>query len=162
MFFGGINNYALRVTFNDSAPPTWDQTPLFENTLPRALGGDPILVTDKDTGRTFVSQLQALTPTATMDITDDDGASYIRAQALELLQALTIRPSVSVHIMLQCLRALCIECGLLLFAGGIRETASNTGAANCALSVDGGLTFGPAIPVYVFSAVNGCFPLHVT
>src|SRR6185436_11883707 len=61
MFFGGINDYALRVSFNDSTSPagtTWDQTPLVSNTAPRAVGGDPILITDKDTGRTFVSQLQ--------------------------------------------------------------------------------------------------------
>ena len=80
MFFGGLSNYALRIGFDDTASPaiaTWTQLPLVSNAaVPRVVGGDPILVTDKDTGRTFVSQLQALTPTATMDITDDDGATF--------------------------------------------------------------------------------------
>jgi len=79
MTYGGLSTYALRATFNDNVSPAsvnWTQTPLLTASLPRA-AGDPILVTDKDTGRTFVSQLQGLTPSATMDYTDDDGATYV-------------------------------------------------------------------------------------
>jgi hypothetical protein len=82
MFFGGFSPYALRVGFDDSTTPatvTWDQTSLLLAATPRAFG-DPILFTDHDTGRTFVSQLIGLTPFSGMDFTDDDGTTYLPTQ----------------------------------------------------------------------------------
>ncbi|MBD0373276.1 MAG: VCBS repeat-containing protein [Pyrinomonadaceae bacterium] len=164
MFFGGLSDYALRVTFNDSTSPaqvTWDQTPLVSDTAPRIIGGDPILVTDKDTGRTFVSQLQGLTPTATMDITDNDGASYTPSAGFgigsgidhQTIGAGPFHAPVPQGAVYQNAVYYCSQ-------EGVQETGSGTGAANCALSVDGGLTFGPAVPVYAFTELNGCAPLH--
>ncbi|MCA1815015.1 MAG: exo-alpha-sialidase, partial [Acidobacteria bacterium] len=164
MFFGGLSPYAVRVGFDDSSSParvTWERTLLTTNTLPRAQGGDPILVTDKDTGRTFVSQLQAETTTSTMDVTDDDGASYKPAAGFGIAsgidhQTLGVGPFHSpapAGAVYQNAVYYCAQEGLV-------NTASGTGAANCALSVDGGLTFGPAVPVYVFTELNGCGPLH--
>src|SRR5262249_49553514 len=151
-----------RVGFNDVSSPaksTWERTLLVTDPLPRALGGDPILVTDRNAGRTFVAQLEFETTTETMDFTDDDGASYKPAQGFGIGSGIDHEtlgvgpfhapaPSGAVY---PNAVYYCAQEGLV--SGG-------NGAANCALSVDGGLTFGPAVPVYAFSALNQCGPLH--
>jgi hypothetical protein len=80
LYFGGFLPSLLKVTFSDCSSPagvTWDQKPLLSASTPRA-AGDPILFTDHATGRTFVAQLEGLTPAgATIDITDDDGDTFI-------------------------------------------------------------------------------------
>src|SRR4030095_6328452 len=79
-YFGGFLPYMLRVTFDDSVFPakaTWEKAGLTVATAPRVFG-DPILFTDQDTGRTFVSQELGLSPGgSTMEYTDDDGRSFL-------------------------------------------------------------------------------------
>ncbi len=80
LYFGGFLPAMLKITFNDCTSPagtTWDTKPLLSASTPRVFG-DPILFTDHDTGRTFVAQLEGLTPLgSTIDITDDDGDTFI-------------------------------------------------------------------------------------
>jgi len=160
MFFGGFSPYALRVGFNDATTPatvTWDQTALLVAATPR-VAGDPILFTDRDTGRTFVSQLFGLTPFNGMDYTDDDGATYLPSMGSGIGSGVDHQTigggpfhapipggATYPHSVYYC-----AQDGL---------NSNGTGIANCALSIDGGVTFGPAVPVYALS-VNGCFPLH--
>ncbi len=107
---------------------------------------DPILYTDHRTNRTFVSQLSA--NCSLMAFTDNDGATW------------TQNP---------------VGCGIAAAAdhqtvGGGPFTAPLTGVgyqdsvyycaqaiatATCALSVDGGLTFGPGAPLYTALACGG-------
>jgi hypothetical protein len=79
LYFGGFLPAMLKVTFSDCSSPAgalWEQKPLISASTPRA-AGDPILFTDSITGRTFVAQLEGLTPAgATIDITDDDGDTF--------------------------------------------------------------------------------------
>src|SRR3954464_8936884 len=79
MLFGGFSPELYRATFDDCPSPAnvlWEAKPLRLASTPRA-AGDPILFTDHDTGRTFVSQLEGLTPAgSTTDITDDDGDNF--------------------------------------------------------------------------------------
>src|SRR5438270_3297110 len=79
LYFGGFSAAMAKVTWDDCSSPagaTWENKPLLSANTPRAFG-DPILFTDHDTGRTFVAQLEGLTPAgATIDITDDDGDSF--------------------------------------------------------------------------------------
>jgi hypothetical protein len=76
LYFGGFAATMLKVTWDDCSSPAgilWDPKPLVSASTPRA-AGDPILFTDHATGRTFVAQLEGLTPAgATIDITDSDG-----------------------------------------------------------------------------------------
>lgn len=144
LFFGGLSQYALSVSFDDSSSPartTWTQLPLNLDTLPRAVGGDPILYTDHLTGRTLISQLQFGTTTATLDYTDNDGA--------------TLQPSMGAGIASgidhQTLGGGPFHTPLpqgTLYPNAVYYCAQDVGAANCALSVDGGRTFGPAVPIY--------------
>jgi PKD repeat protein len=146
MYFGGFLPYAVRVTFDDSTSPAtvnWDRAPV---TLPTAtrVFGDPILFTDRQTGRTFISQLIGLTPLgSTTEYTDDDGRSFRPSEGSGL-------PSNIDH---------------QTFGGGPYHAPVPNGAnpayqnavyycsqsvaeAGCSLSIDGGLTFGPFVPMY--------------
>jgi hypothetical protein len=153
MFFGGLSQYALRVSFDDRTSPArvaWDQLPLVLNTVPRAVGGDPILYTDKDTGRTFISQLQFGTTTATLDYTDNDGATFQPSTGAGLTSGIdhqTIGGG-PYHAP--------VPLGAL-YPNAVYYCAQSIAEANCALSIDGGRTFGPAVPIY---GVNDCGGLH--
>src|SRR5438132_12258705 len=75
LYFGGFSPAMAKVTWDDCSSPagaTWENTPLLSANTPRAFR-DTILFTDHDTARTFVAQLEGLTPAdSTIDITDDD------------------------------------------------------------------------------------------
>ena len=79
LYFGGFLPSMLKITFNDCSSPAsalWETKDLLSASTPRAFG-DPILFTDHTTGRTFVAQLEGLTPLgSTIDITDDDGDNF--------------------------------------------------------------------------------------
>ena len=79
LFFGGFSPAMAKITWDDCSSPAgalWENKALLSANTPRAFG-DPILFTDHTTGRTFVAQLEGLTPAgATIDITDDDGDHF--------------------------------------------------------------------------------------
>src|SRR5437667_285221 len=80
LYFGGFSPAMAKVTWDDCSSPAgalWENKPLLSANTPRGFG-DPILFTLHDTGRTFVAQLEGLTPAgSTIDITDDDGDHFI-------------------------------------------------------------------------------------
>jgi PKD repeat protein len=80
LYFGGFSPAMAKVTWDDCSSPAgalWENKPLLSANTPRAFG-DPILFTLHDTGRTFVAQLEGLTPAgSTIDITDDDGDNFL-------------------------------------------------------------------------------------
>lgn len=110
---------------------------------------DPILYTQQDTGRTIVSQLLFPTKQSAMAYTDDDGQTWTASQGSG------------------------INCGVdhqgvgggPWAPGGISELATYPRAiyycaqdialAECAVSLDGGLTFGPGVPIYNLSECGG-------
>jgi hypothetical protein len=153
MYFGGFSPAMLRVTFSDCASPAdalWEAKSLLTASTPRGFG-DPILFTDSITGRTFVSQLEGLTPAgSTTDITDDDGETFQPSEGSSL-------PSDIDH---------------QTFGGGpfappldgvpnpvyphaVYYAAQSVADARAALSVDGGYTFGPASPMYTIAQCAG-------
>jgi len=79
LYFGGFSPAMAKVTWDDCSSPAgalWENKPLLSANTPRGFG-DPILFTLHDTGRTFVAQLEGLTPAgSTIDITDDDGDHF--------------------------------------------------------------------------------------
>jgi hypothetical protein len=154
MLFGGFSPDLYRATFNDCsspAKPNWEAKPLLLAATPRA-AGDPILFTDPITGRTFVSQLEGLTPAgSTTDITDNDGDTFMPSEGSNL-------PSDIDH---------------QTFGGGpfhdpkpptvgtyphaVYYASQSVGDARAAVSVDGGVTFGPGFPMYT---IDQCAGLH--
>ena len=113
---------------------------------------DPILFTDPDTGRTFVSQLLFPTKQSAMAFTDDEGASWGISQGSGINSGVDhqtvgggpfpasdpVGPSGD-------------------YPHAVYYCAQDVGDANCALSRDGGVTFGPAAIIY---DVNQCDGLH--
>jgi hypothetical protein len=154
MLFGGFSPDLYRATFDDCsspAKPNWEAKPLVLAAAPFPLG-DPILFTDHDTGRTFVSQLNGLTPAGSKtDVTDDDGDNFTPSEGSSL-------PSDIDH---------------QTFGGGIYHdpvppkidpypnaiyyASQSVSDARAARSDDGGVTFGPAFPMYT---IDQCAGLH--
>ena len=146
-YYGGFLLDMLRITFDDCSSPAnayWEQKPLTLAATPRALG-DPILFTDHVAGRTWVMQEEAQAG-ATTDITDNDGESFSPSTGSG--------PPAGVDHETQASGP---------YAGSPPPTAlwPSTGAkravyyaaqsvsdARISRSDDGGVTFGPAIPMY--------------
>ena len=154
MLFGGFSPELYRATFNDCsspAKPNWEAKPLLLASTPRA-AGDPILFTDHDTGRTFVSQLEGLTPAgSTTDLTDDDGDTFSPSEGSSLPSDIDhqtfgggrfhdpIPPTVGAY------------------PNAVYYASQSVADARAARSDDGGVTFGPAFPMYT---IDQCAGLH--
>ena len=149
----------LRVGFDDQAcpqtpPSTWkDVTPLTSQE-----SFDPILFSDHQTNRTFVSHLLLLPGAGASSFTDDDGTNWIPIQGAGVgsgfdHQTLGGGPF---HAPVPPLPG---------YRNAVYYCAQDIAFANCALSLDGGLTFGPAVPMYVLASpdtatVGQCAGLH--
>lgn len=147
MFAGGGTLKTFRISnFNDRVSPvtaTWTNVSGNQHiaTSPRA-AADPILFTDRITGRTFAGQEEGLTPFATVEYTDDDGGIFVPTQGSGVVSGvdhetigggplappLTLDPNTPGA-----------------YPHGVYYCAQALGPANCALSLDGGLTYGPAM-----------------
>ena len=142
-------NHTLRVTFNDSVIPAtafWEdqRSPLARVSL------DPILFTDDGhfggTNRTFSSQLNGVT--SELSFTDDDGNSWLPTQGSGQPAGVDHQsvgggpyavPAPSVN----------------TYPHAIYYCSQDIVTAFCSRSDDGGLTFGPGLPIYIFTTVSG-------
>jgi hypothetical protein len=146
MYIAGTET--LKVDYDDCSSPataTWEDV---SADLTSLVTFDPILFTDQQTGRTFVSQLLPA-KISLMAYTDDDGATWSPSQgaginsgvdhqsigggpfAPGLLQPLTDYPNI------------------------VYYCSQDIALAQCAASLDGGRTFGLAIPIYNLTQCNG-------
>lgn len=151
-YFGGFSPYMLNVVFNDCQSPalvTWNQKTLLTANTPRA-AGDPILYTDKQTGRTFVCQEEGLTPAgSTTDYTDDDGASFLPSTG-------SGAPSCIDH---ETIGGGPFHAPLTspLYPNAIYYASQCVADATIAVSLDGGQTFGASVPMFT---ISDCAGLH--
>jgi hypothetical protein len=150
MTYGGFGD-PVRVTFDDCPSPakaTWVTTPAITANTTRALG-DPILYTDRETGRTLVSQLEGGSKQSTTDYTDDDGAHYLPTQG----------SGVNSGVDHQTLGGGPFGAASTLphptYQNAVYYCAQDVADANCAVSLDGGVTFGPAVPMYNATQCGG-------
>ncbi|MEP6698779.1 MAG: hypothetical protein ABJB09_03525 [Verrucomicrobiota bacterium] len=152
LFFGGFSPALARITFNDCSSPAgalWEPKTLLTANSTRVYG-DPIMFTDHDTGRTFVSQLEGLTPAgSTTDITDNDGDSFLPSEGSSL-------PSDLDH---QTIGGGRFHAPLVgtVYPNAVYYASQSIADARAALSITGGFTFGPGFPMYV---VAQCAGLH--
>ena len=153
--FGGganitnLNATALRITCSDCPSPAaavWEKTAsLIAAGSPR-LYGDPILYTDHETGRTFISQLLGLTPLQSgTDFTDDDGRTILPTTPTGIPsgvdhQAIAGGPY---HAPIPTIPPGTAYKNAVYYCS---QDLVNSVPANCSLSVDGGVTWGPAVP----------------
>jgi hypothetical protein len=147
MFQAGLQT--LRVSFNDAASPATAFWQDVSYTLTGLATLDPILYTDRETGRTFVSQLAGVT--SLMAVTDDDGASWLPSQGAGI-------PSGVDH---QTVGGGAPAAGLLpgvvaaLYPHAVYYCSQEIALALCAESPDGGLTFGLGVPIYNLTQCGG-------
>ncbi|HVG11046.1 MAG TPA: PKD domain-containing protein [Thermoanaerobaculia bacterium] len=110
---------------------------------------DPILFTDFRTGRTFASQLGP--KCSLMSLSDDDGDNWLPSQGCGINagvdhQTVGGGPFPASD-----------PVGGIGYPNATYYCSQDAAIAQCALSRDGGLTFGPAIPIY---NVTQCGGLH--
>ena len=143
-------NHTLRVTFDDSVAPAtaaWadKRSPFARVSL------DPILFTDDGRlggpNRTFSSQLNGVT--SELSFTDDDDETWLPTQGSGQPAGVDHQtvgggpyasPAPSTR---------------TSYPHAIYYCSQDVVTAFCSRSDDGGLTFGPGIPIYTFASVNG-------
>ncbi|MGH9968876.1 MAG: Ig-like domain-containing protein [Pyrinomonadaceae bacterium] len=154
MFVGSLDTY--QVTFDDCTSPamaTWKDRSFITTSL---ISLDPILFTDRLTGRTIVSQLSA--KCSSMAFTDNDGGpdsdttndytpsmgcginSGVDHQTVgggPFAAPLTRNPNGP------------------LYPNAVYYCSQDVALAQCARSDTGGLTFGPAVPIYDLTECGG-------
>lgn len=143
----------LRVTFDDSCPAT--PASFWEDKSPATSADslDPIMFTDHgynyttpDAGRTIVSQLSGTTSLSSY--TDDDGDTYTPDTGGGLTSGVdhqTVGGTGPFHTPLV---AAAYPHATYYCSQGIAD-------ATCALSVDGGQTYAPAVPIYTLADCGG-------
>ncbi len=140
----------LKVSFNDAVTPataTWQNVSALQTSL---ITFDPILYTDQSLGRTYVSQLLPTT-VSLMAYTDDDGATWHPSQGAGIASGVDhqtvgggafARTGLPVSLP-------------SLYSHAIYYCSQDIALASCAVSLDGGTTFGPAVPIYNLTQCSG-------
>jgi len=136
------NTETLRVTFNENDPSaaTWVNKSALNTSIESF---DPILFTDPQTSRTFVSQLLP-TKMSLMSFTDDDGETWTPSQGSGLNSGVD-------H---QTIGGGPFKPGILgrgpttYYPNAVYYASQDDGLASIALSTDGGQTFGVAVPMW--------------
>jgi len=147
MYIAGLET--LKVSFNDATTPaaaTWQNVSAPQTSL---ITFDPILYTDSQTGRTFVSQLLPTT-FSLMAYSDDDGATWNPSQGGGIASGVD-------H---QTIGGGAFHRGLLSglplsYSRAFYYCSQSIALANCAVSLNGGVTFGPAVPIYNLTQCSG-------
>jgi hypothetical protein len=141
------NLRTLAVTWNARGDAKWDERSFI---VESASSLDPILYTDGRSGRTFVSQLAA--NCSLMSFTDDDGRTWTPTTGCgpgayvdhQTVGAGPFAPS-PLNVLTESQPAAVYYCA---------QAIAN---ASCSRSDTGGLTFGPAVPMY---SITECGGLH--
>jgi hypothetical protein len=143
----------LRVSYADQVCPgtpssVWEQV---QSPFTGNFSQDPILYTDSQVGRTFVSQLVFGSTESLSAFTDDDGAHWTPTQGAGIAsgidhQTLGGGPAFAQPVPQN-----------PVYPHPVYYCAQDLADANCAISYDGGITFGPAVVVY---SATQCGGLH--
>ena len=136
------NTQTLRVTFDDTSSPartTWE-----DRSAPNAVTSlDPIGFTDQRTRRTFTSQLAGAT--SLLSFSDDDGETWTPSQGAGIPASVDHQTVGGGPFAPPLTR----DSSSPLYKDAVYYCSQDLGVdASCAVSLDGGLTFGPAVRIY--------------
>ncbi len=156
VFYSGLET--LFIKFNDTCPTNGLSSTWVNRAAPTqiAVDSDPIGFTDSPLGRSFTGELTLLTPTCKTSFTNDDGLTWIPTQGSGLLSGVdheTIGGGVY-HAPLNLNPPSPAYPHAVYYCS--QEGEDNTGL--CSRSDDGGLTFGPSVPVTLGGST--CSGLH--
>jgi hypothetical protein len=149
-YYGGFLTEMLRVTFDDCSSPAkdlWEKKPLTLAATPRAVG-DPILHTNHTTGRTFVTQEESQAG-ATTDVTDNDGDAFSPSQGAGAPAGVDHETIGSGPY------AAPTPITVPTYPQAVYYASQSVSDARCSRSDDGGITFGPAVPMYTIADCDG-------
>src|SRR5438874_7369411 len=122
------------------------------------IDSDPILFTDRQTGRTFASELTLLSPdTVKISYTDDDGQTWIPGQTGGIASAVD-HETLGGGVYRQDLAAvppIVAPPHSPTYPNAVYYCSQDLETALCSRSDDGGLTYGPSIPMYVGTQCGG-------
>lgn len=141
----------LRVKFDDSCPSSprviWEDKTSAQT---GAISFDPILYTDSQTGRTIVSQLLFGTTTSAMAVSPDEGETWLPSMGAGIASGIDHQTvgGGPFHAPLP---------SGAIYNNAVYYCAQDLVMAGCALSLDGGITYGAAVPAY---ALTDCGGLH--
>jgi len=145
--FFQASDETLKIDFDSRGRPTWTDV----SSLQTSFGGlDPILATDNVQGRVFVSQLTGFDSLSAFS--EDDGKTWTSSQGGGI-------PSGVDH---QSIGAGPYPAGsivgpLTAYPNAVYYCSQSVVTAFCARSDNGGLTYGPGVPIY---AIDECGGLH--
>ncbi|HKV11267.1 MAG TPA: sialidase family protein [Thermoanaerobaculia bacterium] len=146
MYIAGTET--LKVTFNDAVTPataSWQNVSAPQTSL---ITFDPILYTEQELGRTFVSQLLPA-KISLMAWTDDDGATWNPSLGAGINSGVD-HQSVGGGPFAPGLLS-----GLTSYPYAVYYCSQDIALAQCAVSLDGGTTFGLAVPIYNLTQCGG-------
>lgn len=146
MYIAGLNT--LRLRFDDcTSPATLRPDGNWQDVSPpnAVVSLDPILYTDPVSGRTFSSQLLGVT--SLMSVSDDDGESWLPSQGAGIASGVDHQTVGG--------GAFAPPLASPLHPRAVYYCSQNIALAECALSLDGGLTFGLALPIYSLLECGG-------
>lgn len=153
MFIAALET--LRISFDDCSSPakeTWEDVSSTTTSLATL---DPILESDKDGfGRTFVSQLGP--KTSFLASTDDDGDTWTPSVIGSGINPGVDHQTIGVGPFVPGLPD-----GILGYPSAVYYASQDVAVAQLAISRDGGLTFGAAVPMYNLTQCGGLHG-HVT
>ena len=134
----------MRVRFDDSVSParaTWVDVSAPTTSI---VSLDPILYTDSRTGRVFSSQLAGVTSLTAFS--DDDGATWTPSQGAGIPASVDHQTLGGGPFAAPLARDGSLP---VLYQNAVYYCSQDVGYdASCAVSLDGGLTFGPAVRIY--------------
>jgi hypothetical protein len=138
----------FRVAFDDSCPTspasTWTAK---QSPITGTESFDPILWTDP-AGRTIVSQLVLASTESLSAFTDNDGETWLPSHGAGIASGIDHQTLGGGPFHAP------VPTGVL-YPKAVYYCAQDTALANCALSLDGGITFGPAVPIYISQQCGG-------
>ena len=142
MFIAGTQT--LRVTFDDTVKPAtalWEDKSYLLTSIETL---DPILYTDRETGRTIVSQLAGTNSLSAL--TDDDGESWIPNEGGPLTSGVDHQTVGGGPF------APPLTGGVPgVYPNAVYYCSQDAVTAFCARSDDGGLTYGPTVPMFLLN-----------
>ena len=146
---------ALFVTFGSNGSANWVNR---RAPTSQFIDSDPIGFTDRQTGRVFVSELTLLSPdTVKISYTDDDGRTWVPDQTGGIASAVdheTIGGG-SYRSAPTAVPPVVPPPHSPTYANAVYYCSQDLETALCSRSDDGGLTYGPSIPMYVATQCGG-------
>ena len=145
----------LFVTFGSNGLASWVNR---RAPTSQFIDSDPILFTDRQTGRTFASELTLLSPdTVKISYTDDDGQTWVPNQTGGIASAVD-HETIGGGVYRQDLTAVppvVVPPHSPTYPNAVYYCSQDLETALCSRSDDGGLTYGPSIPMYVAVQCGG-------